>query len=107
MKKEKVIKKIQQMLVDLGSTELQVYEMDTETSINIGDLCNGDIVECVETLRYDDVSTTVYHNGNEIDWSDKDYRDLKLETLGEILEALEYYKLGLDKTLDVIRDEDF
>lgn len=107
MKKEKLIKKIQQVLDDLGTKELQVNELDTESSINVGDLANGDITECVETLRYDDVSTTVYHNGNEIDWSDKDYRDLTLETLEEIVEALQYYKIGVDKTLDVIRDEDY
>lgn len=107
MKKEKLIKKIQQVLDDLGTKELQVNELDTESSINVGDLANGDITECVETLRYDDVSTTVYHNGNEIDWSDKDYRDLSIETLEEIVEALQYYKIGVDKTLDVIRDEDY
>ena len=107
MKKEKLIKKIQQVLDDLGTRSINVHELDTESSINIGDLANGDIVECVETLRYNDLSTTVYHNGNEIEWSDKDYQDLKLETLEEILEALQYYKIGFDKTLDVIRDEDF
>jgi hypothetical protein len=107
MKKEKLIKKIQQVLDDLGVKELQVHELDTESSINVGDLANGDITECVETLRYDDVSTIVYHNGNEIEWSDKDYRDLSIETLEQIVEALQYYKIGFDKTLDVIRDEDF
>ncbi len=107
MKKEKLIKKIQQVLDDLGTRSIEVHELDTESSIDIGDLANGDIVECVETLQYDIVSTTVYHNGNEIEWGDKYYQDLKLETLEEILEALEYYKIGFDKTLDVIRDEDF
>jgi len=107
MKKEKLIKKIQQLLDDLGTRSINVHELDTESSINIGDLANGDITECVETLRYDDVSTTVYHNGNEIEWGDKDYQDLKLETLEEILEALQYYKIGFDKTLDVIRDENY
>ena len=107
MKKEKLIKKIQQFLGDLSIKEIQVYELDTDSSINVGDLANGDITECVETLRYDDVSTTVYHNGNEIEWSDKDYRDLSIETLEEIVEALQYYKIGFDKTLDVIRDENY
>jgi hypothetical protein len=107
MKKEKLIKKIQQVLDDLGTRELQVNELDTESSIDVGDLANGDITECVETLRYDDVSTTVYHNGNEIEWGDKDYRDLSIETLEQIVEALQYYKIGVDKTLDVIRDEDY
>ncbi len=107
MKKEKLIKKIQQVLDDLGTRSINVHELDTETQIGLGELANGDIVEQVETLQYDIVSTTVYHNGNEIEWSDKDYQDLKLETLEEILEALQYYKIGFDKTLDVIRDEDF
>ena len=107
MKKEKLIKKIQQFLGDLSIKEIQVYELDTDSSINVGDLANGDITECVETIRYDDVSTTVYHNGNEIEWSDKDYRDLSIETLEEIVEALQYYKIGFDKTLDVIRDENY
>ena len=107
MKKEKLIKKIQQFLGDLSIKEIQVYELDTDSSINVGDLANGDITECVETLRYDDVSTTVYHNGNEIDWSDKLYRDLSIETLEEIVEALQYYKIGFDKPLDVIRDENY
>ena len=107
MKKEKLIKKIQQFLGDLSIKEIQVYELDTDSSIIVGDLANGDITECVETLRYDDVSTTVYHNGNEIDWSDKLYRDLSIETLEEIVEALQYYKIGFDKTLDVIRDENY
>ena len=107
MKKEKLIKKIQQMLDDLGTGELQVTELDTDSQIIVGDLANGEVIECVETLRYDDVSTTVYHNGNEIDWSDKLYRDLSIETLEEIVEALQYYKIGFDKTLDVIRDENY
>jgi hypothetical protein len=107
MKKEKVIKKIQQLLDDLGTRSINVHELDTESSINIGDLANGDIVECVETLQYDIVSTIVYHNGNEIEWGDKYYRDLPLNTLEEILEALQYYKIGFDKTLDVIRDENY
>jgi hypothetical protein len=107
MKKEKLIKKIQQLLDDLETRSINVHELDTESSINIGDLANGDITECVETLRYDDVSTIVYHNGNEIEWSDKDYGDLPLNTLEEILEALQYYKIGFDKTLDVIRDENY
>ena len=107
MKKEKLIKKIQQVLDDLGTRSIEVHELDTETQIGLGELANGDIVEQVETLQYDIVSTVVYHNGNEIEWGDKYYQDLKLETLEEILEALEYYKIGFDKTLDVIRDEDF
>jgi hypothetical protein len=107
MKKEKLIKKIQQVWDDLGTKELQVYELGTESSINIGDLANGEITECVETLHYDMVSTVVYHNGNEIEWSDILYRDLSLETLEEIVEALQYYKIDFDKTLDVIRDEDY
>ena len=107
MKKEKLIKKIQQMWDDLGTRSIYVHELNTETSINVGELANGDIVECVERLRYDDVATTVYQNGNEIDWSDKDYRDLSIEVLDEIVEALQYYKIGVDKTLDVIRDEDY
>ena len=107
MKKEKLIKKIQQLLDDLGTRSINVHELDTESSINIGDLANGDIVECVETLQYDIVSTIVYHNGNEIEWGDKYYRDLPLNTLEEILEALQYYKIGFDKTLDVIRDENY
>jgi hypothetical protein len=107
MKKEKLIKKIQQLLDDLGTRELQVTELDTEAQIIMGDLANGNVIECVETLRYDDASTTVYHNGNEIDWSDTLYRDLSIETLEQIVEALQYYKIGVDKTLDVIRDEDF
>jgi hypothetical protein len=107
MKKEKLIKKIQQVLDDLGTRSIEVHELDTESSIDIGDLANGDIVECVETLQYDIVSTVVYHNGNEIEWGDKYYRDLPLNTLEEILEALQYYKIGFDKTLDVIRDENY
>ena len=107
MKKEKLIKKIQQLLDDLGTRELQVTELDTGSQIIMGVLANGDVFESVETLRYDDASTTVYHNGNEIDWSDVLYRDLPLETLVEIVEALQYYKIGVDKTLDVIRDEDY
>jgi hypothetical protein len=107
MKKEKLIKKIQQLLDDLDTRSINVHELDTESSINIGDLANGDIVECVETLQYDIVSTVVYHNGNEIEWGDKYYRDLPLNTLEEILEALQYYKIGFDKTLDVIRDENY
>lgn len=107
MKKEKLIKKIQQVLDDLGTRSINVNELDTETQIGLGELANGDIVEQVETLQYNIVSTTVYHNGNEIEWGDKYYQDLKLETLEEILEALQYYKIGFDKTLDVIRDEDF
>jgi hypothetical protein len=107
MKKEKLIKKIQQVLDDLETRSINVHELDTESSINIGDLANGDIVECVETLQYDIVSTIVYHNGNEIEWGDKYYRDLPLNTLEEILEALQYYKIGFDKTLDVIRDENY
>jgi hypothetical protein len=107
MKKEKLIKKIQQLLDDLGARELQVTELDTDSPIIMGVLANGDVFESIETLRYDDASTTVYHNGNEIDWSDILYRDLSIETLEQIVEALQYYKIGVDKTLDVIRDEDY
>jgi hypothetical protein len=107
MKKEKLIKKIQQLLDDLGTRSINVYELDTETQIGLGELANGDIVEQVETLQYDIVSTVVYHNGNEIEWGDKYYRDLPLNTLEEIHEALQYYKIGFDKTLDVIRDENY
>jgi hypothetical protein len=107
MKKEKLIKKIQQLLDDLGTRELQVTELDTGSQIIMGVLAHGDVFESVETLRYDDASTTVYHNGNEIDWSDVLYRDLSVETLEQIVEALQYYKIGVDKTLDVIRDEDY
>jgi hypothetical protein len=107
MKKEKLIKKIQAILDDLGTRELQVTELDTGSQIIVGVLANGDVFESIETIRYEDASTTVYHNGNEIDWSDILYRDLPLETLEEIVEALQYYKIGVDKTLDVIRDEDY
>ena len=107
MKKEKLIKKIQQLLDDLGTRSINVYELDTETQIGLGELANGDIVEQVETLQYDIVSTVIYHNGNEIEWGDKDYSDLPLNTLEEIVEALQYHKIGFDKTLDVIRDENY
>jgi hypothetical protein len=107
MKKEKLIKKIQQVLDDLGTRSINVHELDTETQIGLGELANGDIVEQVETLQYDIVSTVVYHNGNEIEWGDKYYTELPLNTLEEILEALQYYKIGFDKTLDVIRDENY
>jgi hypothetical protein len=109
MKKEKLIKKIQQVLDDLGTRSIEVHELNTENLIEIGlgELANGDIVEQVQTLQYDIVSTVVYHNGNEIEWGDKYYRDLPLNTLEEIHEALQYYKIGFDKTLDVIRDENY
>lgn len=107
MKKGKQIKKIIQLLDDLGINEIQVTELGNETTINIGDLANGDITECVETIRRNDVGTTVYHNGNEIEWCDKDYDSLSLEVLHEIVEALQYHKIDTDKTSDVIRDEDF
>jgi hypothetical protein len=109
MKKEKLIKKIQQLLDDLGTRSIEVHELNTENLIEIGlgELANGDIVEQVQTLQYDIVSTVVYHNGNEIEWGDKYYRDLPLNTLEEIHEALQYYKIGFDKTLDVIRDENY
>jgi hypothetical protein len=109
MKKEKLIKKIQQLLDDLGTRSIEVHELNTENLIEIGlgELANGDIVEQVQTLQYDIVSTVVYHNGNEIEWGDKYYRDLSVETLEQIVEALQYYKIGVDKTLDVIRDEDY
>jgi hypothetical protein len=109
MKKEKLIKKIQQLLDDLGTRSIEVHELNTENLIEIGlgELANGDIVEQVQTLQYDIVSTVVYHNGNEIEWGDKYYRDLPLNVLEEIVEALQYYKIGFDKTLDVIRDENY
>jgi hypothetical protein len=109
MKKEKLIKKIQQMLDDLGTRSIEVHELNTENLIEIGlgELANGDIVEQVQTLQYDIVSTVVYHNGNEIEWGDKYYRDLPLNTLEEIVESLEHYKIGFDKTLDIIRDENY
>ena len=97
------------MLDDLGTRSIEVHELNTENLIEIGlgELANGDIVEQVQTLQYDIVSTVVYHNGNEIEWGDKYYRDLPLNTLEEIVESLEHYKIGFDKTLDIIRDEDF
>lgn len=107
MKKEKQIKKIMKWLDELELDEIQVTELANETTINIGDLANGDITECVGTIRRNDVGTTVYHNGNEIEWCDKDYDSLSLEVLEEIVEALQYHKIDTDKTLDVIRDEDF
>ena len=36
MKKEKLIKKIQQLLDDLGTRSINVYELDTETQIGLG-----------------------------------------------------------------------
>jgi hypothetical protein len=107
MKKEKLIKKIQQVLDDLGTRSIEVHELDTETQIGLGELANGDIVEQVTTLRYDDVATTVYQNGNEIEWSDKDYTELPVDVLEVIVEVLQYHKIGFDKTLDVIRDENY
>ena len=97
------------MLDDLGTRSIEVHELNTENLIEIGlgELANGDIVEQVQTLQYDIVSTVVYHNGNEIEWGDKYYRDLPLNTLEEIVESLEHYKIGFDKTLDIIRDENY
>jgi len=56
MKKEKLIKKIQQLLDDLGTKELQVTELDTDSQIIVGVLSNGDVFESIETIRYDDAS---------------------------------------------------
>jgi hypothetical protein len=105
MKKEKLIKQIQQSLDELGVRGIEVRDLDTQ--IVLGMLSSTDIVELVDTIQYDSVSIVIKHNGNELDWSDKDYRDMPVATLEEILEALQYYKIGFDKTLDVIRDEDY
>lgn len=109
MKKEKQIKKIQNLLDELGTKDITIYELNTESSIVVGELANGKVMELIETINYEDVSTAVYLSGddNEITYSDVNYENLSLETLTEIVEALQYYKIDMDKTMDIIRDEDF
>lgn len=108
MKKEKLIKKIQDLLDDLETKEIRITDMDIETPIEVGSLSNGIITETVEVIHHNAVvNTTTYQDGNEIDWADVDMIDLPIKTLQEIVDALHYHKIGFDKTMDSIRDEDF
>ena len=106
MTKQKLIKEIKRIYAEIGIGSISMAEMNADHSPIVGSLGKAD--QLVETLYDDYVETQIYISDRESDgFEDVSYEDLPVDCLEDILELIQDYQVGLDKTMDKIRDENF
>lgn len=107
MTKQKLIKEIKRIYNEIDTGSITMSEMGADHSPIAGSL-GTTAYQLVETLYEDRVETQIYVNDRESDgFEDVSYEDLPQDCLEDIHELLENHLIGLDKTMDKIRDENF
>ena len=108
MKKQEVIKGIQEVLVKWGG--FSIGEVDGE-DVSPCVASHGNIVDLAEHFNNTGVSVEVYqpssHSSDAIDSYDLEYGELDLDVLEEILMIAERYDAQEQKFFDSCRDENF
>jgi len=108
MKKEEQISEIKRIVVEHFEGSVTTGELELGSSpciMSTGNKTN--ISFLVETFGEDNVTVVHYVNETEISEDDVDYEDLSDDIVDEIYNLLEEYEIGLDKTMNKIRGENF
>ena len=103
MTKEKIIKKIKDIITNYGSFSPYEVSQDNPVIKTIG----KDHNQVAEKFNLHTVDAISYVNELEVDENEIYYEDLTLELLEEILNIAVDYKVGFDKTMDKSRNENF
>lgn len=95
MKKENVIKAIQNIIVDCG--EIKYPDVRGESAIIISTV--GHSVEYVDSIDLNGISTVISVDGHIIDYDYHIFEYLTESLLGEINDICEEYQTQCDKTM--------
>ena len=104
MQKRTIIKKIKALIAKLGGTTSAEMQLDSSPCLKgIG----SHTCQLIETFGQHKVTAITYVNDCEGDEDYISYEDLKKDILEKILSDLEDYEVGLDKTMEKCRDENY
>lgn len=101
MKKNKMVARIKAIIAEWGTVTTGELQLDCSPAYSsIGD----ETVGLVERFNAHDVGVDVYSHDVETDSFDVPYEKLSNDLLSEILEILEEYDAGMDKTMKRCQD---
>ena len=104
MEKNEYISEIKSIIDKWGGVTTSELKLDSSPVYN---KFGKDSFSLVERFNRDDVTILSYVHENEVDEFNVDYEDLNEDLLHDIHYIIEQYDIGMEKTFDNIRDEDF
>jgi hypothetical protein len=104
MEKQQYITKIKSIIDKWGGVTTCEMELDTSPVYNT---FGKDHIQLVERFNRNSVTIVSYIHENEVDDFDVDYDQLSEELLYDIYDTLTQYDIGMEKTIDKIRNENF
>lgn len=104
MKRTATIREIKSIIEKWGS--ISTRDMECESS-PIYNQISKDHYSTIERFYRDYVEVVTYVHEQEVDTFTVEYEDLNDDLLHDIYIELEAYDVGMDKTMDSCRDEDW
>lgn len=102
MQRKTIIRKIRQILVEIGEINYNMLDYNKPIYNEIGNQ-----VDLIETLYLDSVEVVRYINETEITNFDIEYIDLSTDILNEILMIIESYYIEQNNIFDSTKNENF
>jgi hypothetical protein len=97
MKREKMIKRIKEIIGNWGGTTAGELELESSPCINSIGNGKNNVSQLVEYFNAEDVTAITYQDELELGEEDIIYEDLKDDILEEILGIMENYDLKMKK----------
>ena len=104
MTKEQLIKGIKSVIGKWGSLTTADMEMSSSPMFNY---MSKDHFSTIERFGTDDVEVITYVHEVEVDSNTVSYEDLDYDLLFDIHNELESYDIGMTKTMEKMRDENW
>lgn len=93
-------------IIDKWGGSISTNDMESESS-PIYNQVSKDHYSLIERFYRDEVEVVTYVHQQEVDVFNVSYENIDEDLLEEIYNELEAYDVGMDKTLDICRDEDW
>lgn len=104
MEKQKYISEIKSIIDKWGSVTSKEQELEASPVYNT---FGKDHIQLVERFNRNSVTIVSYIHETEVDEFDVDYDQLSEELLYDIYDILTQYDIGMEKTFEKIRNENF
>jgi hypothetical protein len=104
MEREQFISEIKSIIDKWGGVTTCEMELDASPVYNS---FGKDHIQLVERFNRNSVTIVTYIHETEVDEFDVDYDQLSEELLYDIYDTLTQYDIGMEKTMDKIRNENY
>jgi len=104
MKREQFISEIKSIIDKWGGVTTCDLQLESSPVYNT---FGKDHIQLVERFNRNSVTIVSYIHETEVDEFDVDYDQLSEELLYDIYDILDQYNVGMEKTMDKIRNENY